>query len=80
MAKTNNLDSAKKAMNSAAMKEAGTKKVPACKVTQTSGNKPIHLKKFPQEWHDLLKADHVDNITEYIMTAVRERMKRDGLI
>ena len=81
MAKTNNLDSTKIAMESAAMKEGSDKLVTKPKeVTQAEGSKHISLKKFPKEWHDILKDNHVNNITEYILSAVRKEMKRDGLL
>jgi hypothetical protein len=78
-----NLLSIENAINNASLKEAG-KEVSASKevskVTQKDNCKHILLKKFPKEWHDLLVADHVGNVSEYIYNAVREKMKRDNLI
>jgi len=82
MAKFNNIENAKKAMESAALNEkrVSKKSEKIEEVTGNENNHPIHIRKFPKEWHDKLKADHVNNVTEYILSAVRERMKRDGIL
>ncbi len=79
-----NLLSIEAAINNASLKETvktentGVKEIK--KVTQKENSQAITLKKFPKEWHELLIADHVGNISEYILNAVREKMKRDNLL
>lgn len=35
---------------------------------------------LPEEWHNLLKAQHHGTISSYILTAVKEKMLRDGYL
>lgn len=67
-----NLLSIEAAINNAALKETVKEVKP--------DYKSICLKKFPQEWHDLLIRDNVGNVSEYIYSAVKEKMKRDNLL
>lgn len=81
MAKLNNLTNTERAMEAAAMNET-TKKEKAVvkKVTQKEGSKQVFLKKFPIEWHDLIRTMHSGAMSDYVMIAVAEKMRRDGLL
>lgn len=50
------------------------------KITQKSGSQHISLKKFPKKWHALIKTIYPGAMSEYIIVAVSEKMKRDGLL
>ncbi len=79
MAKMNNLENTDIAMESAALNE--TKTAPkAKKITQKEGSRQVSLKKFPIEWHDMISSYHPGALSEYILLAVREQMKKDGLL
>lgn len=87
MAKSNNIDSAKIAMNSAAMAEKEKNKVSHDygKLTQKNGTKQVNMKKFPEIWFNILlglkrKDPTAPSVTGYALIAVREKMERDGLL
>lgn len=80
MAKTNNLDSTKIAMEAASMKE--TKKVSKnyMKGVTQANAKHISLKKFPKFLADAIKDGTPENLSDFIIKAAYERAEREGLI
>jgi len=78
MAKKDALANIDIAMEGAALIEAG-ETTQTKKVTQKIGNKPMSLKKFPAEWADRIGKYHVGALSDYILIAVAEKMKRDGI-
>ncbi len=81
MAKTDRLQSVEKAMEGAALKEEAAKKDTqgVRRITQKEGSKQISLKKFPEEWADRIGRFHAGALSDYILIAVAEKMKRDGI-
>ncbi|MEV9527043.1 hypothetical protein AB0W38_00430 [Aliarcobacter butzleri] len=83
MAKMNNLDNINEAMAAAAMTEAKTTKKKEKnflrEITQETG-KTILLKKVPEEWHDLIKENHIGAVNHFILFAIKEKLEREGLL
>ena len=93
MARNTNIDSARIAVESAALNETvvktsieivkrkpGRPKAGADEITQTQGSVQISLKKFPAEWQYKIKKYTPTALTDYILLAVREKMAKDGIL
>jgi hypothetical protein len=82
MAKEKRFDLIRQSMDSVNTEaiKAKEEKTTFTKVTQKEGSKQVFLKKFPIAWHKLIRTMHSGAMSEYVMVAVAEKMKRDGLL
>lgn len=79
MARKGIIESTDLAIESAALQESAEQKVHK-PVTQKEGSKAVLLKKFPEEWHDIIRNNYPGAITDYVLQAVMKQMKADGFL
>ena len=70
----------KAALETVALKESeATEKKETIKITQKDGSKHVYLKKLPLEWANRIQSYHAGALSDYILIAIAEKMKRDGI-
>lgn len=79
--KFKNLGNIDKAMDGASMKTSSNMKK---EDTDLKNEKMKKLVEFPKEWNDIIK-NHIKNsgfttVNQYIVTAIYEKLEKDGLV
>ncbi|MCK9372477.1 MAG: hypothetical protein M0P91_04710 [Sulfuricurvum sp.] len=80
MARKGIIESTDLAIESAALQESGEQQKVHKPVTQKEGSKAVLLKKFPEEWHDIIRNNYPGAITDYVLQAVMKQMKADRFL